>query len=177
MDIETTTPPPEKENTPPFDQVSLELAGLLESRKTGEQTGKKPAAKAPVAATDKEAGAHDPDETKGKNHDADADPVDSTDAQYSAPAYTDEEQPEAGTADKSKLQKQIDTQTAQTKDPQGQLTAALVIIMSRIRNSKLVLAKKSGVRPERKSAETPPDAANSYLVYNGQLPRNSRFTW
>ena len=86
--------------------------------------------------------------------------------------------------------------------PAAPLTAALIITKSRIRNPKLVLAKKSGARPEGEGPETPPeivrvkvknnaklrpgmvldpceplDAANGYWVYRGQLPRKPRFTW
>ena len=75
MDIDPTNPTPADDAALPLDELSPEHAGLLASWKTGDQTGKKPAAKTAAAATAEEAEADDPDdnqEEEDENADDDA---------------------------------------------------------------------------------------------------------
>jgi len=170
MDPETTTPSPAEDVALPFDELSPEHAGLLASWKTGDQTVTKPAAKAAAAATAEEAEADDPEENQDEeDENADDDAADENADDSEIPAEEGEseeeegeaeeqgeEEPETEPADKSKVQKRIDTLTAQKKDLQGQLTAA---------QAELTTLKSGGAKPGQPIALVPlPEDPLSHLT-------------
>ncbi|MES2470435.1 MAG: hypothetical protein V4675_24285 [Verrucomicrobiota bacterium] len=108
METDTTNPTPAEDAALPFDELSPEHAGLLASWKTGDQTGKKPAAKAAAAATAEEAEADDPDDQDEEGEEAEPEEGEAAEPEEG-------EEPEAEPAEKSKVQKRIDTLTAQKK--------------------------------------------------------------
>ncbi len=150
------SPPPAEDTTAiPLDELSAEHSELLASwKKDG------PAAPAAATATAEEAEAGEPDsqDEEDENAEPGADESEGAgDGDEEQEAEGEEEQEEAEpTEEKSKVQKRIDTLTAQKKDLQGQLTAA---------QAELTTLKSGGKKPGEPIALVPlPEDPLSYLT-------------